>query len=119
VIALTLAEPPPAAIHWTGAAMAKAAGISVSLVQRNWLAHDLQPHRWQFKLSNDSQLAAKLKDRWAVRQSPDHAIGGATTTASGRTRPQLQTTSTRGVRARARRVAGRATSNGSASHAGA
>src|SRR6266849_976312 len=30
VVALTLAGPPPAASHWTGSAMAKAAGISVS-----------------------------------------------------------------------------------------
>ena len=34
VVAMTLAGPPPAASHWTGAAMAKAAGISVSSVQR-------------------------------------------------------------------------------------
>jgi transposase len=32
VVALTLAGPPPAASHWTGSAMAKAAGISVSSV---------------------------------------------------------------------------------------
>jgi transposase len=31
VVAITLAGPPPAASHWTGAAMAKATGISVSL----------------------------------------------------------------------------------------
>jgi len=34
VVALTLAGPPPAASHWTGSAMAKAARISVSSVQR-------------------------------------------------------------------------------------
>ena len=34
IVALTLAGPPPTASHWTGAAMAKAAGISVSSVQR-------------------------------------------------------------------------------------
>src|ERR1700737_5146429 len=44
VVALTLAGPPPAASHWTGAAMAKAAGISVSSVQRIWRAHGLRPH---------------------------------------------------------------------------
>jgi transposase len=54
VVALTLAGPPPAASHWSGSAMAKAAGISVSSVQRIWRAHGLQPHRVrQFKLSND------------------------------------------------------------------
>jgi homeodomain-containing protein len=35
VVAMTLAGPPPAASHWTGSAMAKAAGISVSSVQRS------------------------------------------------------------------------------------
>src|SRR5438046_9172230 len=54
VVALTLADPPPAASHWTGSAMAKAAGISVSSVQRIWRAHGLQPHRVrQIKLSDD------------------------------------------------------------------
>ena len=43
VVALTLAGPPPTASHWTGAAMAKAAGISVSSVQRIWRAHGLRP----------------------------------------------------------------------------
>ena len=53
VVALTLAGPPQAASHWTGSAMAEAAGISVSSVQRIWRAHGLQPHRVrQFKLSN-------------------------------------------------------------------
>jgi len=33
-VAMTLAGPPPAASHWTGSAMAKAVGISVSSVQR-------------------------------------------------------------------------------------
>src|SRR5271157_1771527 len=45
VVTLTLAEPPPDATHWTGAAMAGAIGISVSSVQRIWRAHGLQPHR--------------------------------------------------------------------------
>jgi hypothetical protein len=33
-VALTAAEPPHEATHWTGAAMAKAVGISLSSVQR-------------------------------------------------------------------------------------
>jgi transposase len=76
VIALTLAGPPSAASHWTGAAMAKAAGISVSSVQRIWRAHGLQPHRVrQFKLSNDPQFAAKLKEIVGLYVNPpDHAI---------------------------------------------
>jgi hypothetical protein len=51
VVALTLAEPPGETTHWTSALMAKAAGLSVSSVQRIWRAHGLQPHRVrQFKL---------------------------------------------------------------------
>jgi hypothetical protein len=43
--------------------MAKAVGISVSSVQRIWRAHGLQPRRLrQFKLSNDPDFAAKLRD---------------------------------------------------------
>src|SRR5829696_9200510 len=52
VVALTRDDPPGEATHWTGAAMAEAAGISVSSVQRIWRSHGLQPHRVrQFKLS--------------------------------------------------------------------
>jgi hypothetical protein len=41
VVALTCAERPGEATHWTGRAMAKAAGISLRSVQRIWAAHDL------------------------------------------------------------------------------
>ena len=41
VVALTLGEPPGETTHWTGALMAKAAGLSVSSVQRIWRAHGL------------------------------------------------------------------------------
>src|SRR5437868_11818297 len=76
VVAMTLAEPPPAASHWTGSAMAKAAGISVSSVQRIWRAHGLRPHRVrQFKLSNDPQFAAKLHEIVGLYVNPpSHAI---------------------------------------------
>jgi transposase len=42
VVALTLAGPPPAASYWSGSAMAKAAGISISPVQRIWRSHGLR-----------------------------------------------------------------------------
>ena len=76
VVAMTLAGPPPAASHWTGAAMAKAAGISVSSVQQIWRAHGLRPHLVRrFKLSNDPQFAAKLKEIVGLYVNPpDHAI---------------------------------------------
>ena len=63
VVALTLSDPPVEATHWTGAMMAKVAGISVSSVQRMWRAHGLQPHRVrQFKLSNDPKFVNTLRD---------------------------------------------------------
>jgi transposase len=76
VVTLTLAGPPSHATHWTGAAMAKTIGISVSSVQRIWRAHGLQPHRVrQFKLSNDPKFAAKLRDIIGLYiDPPDHAI---------------------------------------------
>ena len=76
VVALTLAGPPPTASHWTGAAMAKAAGISVSSVLRIWRAHGLRPHLVRrFKLSNDPQFAAKLKEIVGLYiNPPNHAI---------------------------------------------
>jgi transposase len=76
VVAMTLAGPPPAASHWTGSAMAKAAGISVSSVQRIWRAYGLRPHLVrQFKLSNDRQFAAKLKEVVGLYVNPpDHAV---------------------------------------------
>jgi transposase len=76
VIALTQSEPPGEATHWTGAAMAEAAGISISSVQRIWRAHGLQPHRVrQFKLSTDPEFAAKLRDIVGLYVDPPaHAI---------------------------------------------
>ena len=63
VVELTLAELPGEATHWTGRAMAKAAGVSHRSVQRIWAAHGLKPHRVKtFKLSNDPQFEDKLID---------------------------------------------------------
>jgi transposase len=63
IVALTLSDPPGEATHWTGAMMAKAAGVSVSSVQRIWRAHGLEPHRVrQFKLSKDPSFVEKLRD---------------------------------------------------------
>ena len=63
VVALTQTDPPGETTHWTGAAMAKAAGISLSSVQRIWRIHGLQPHRVrQFKLSRDPEFVPKLRD---------------------------------------------------------
>jgi transposase len=76
VVALTLTEPPGETTHWTSAAMAQAAGISISSVQRIWRGHGLQPHRTrQFKLSNDPQFAAKVRDIVGLYVDPPaHAV---------------------------------------------
>lgn len=76
VVALTQREPPGETTHWTGAAMAKVAGLSVSSVQRIWRAHGLQPHRYRsFKLSTDPQFAAKVRDIVGLYVDPPaHAI---------------------------------------------
>ena len=76
VIALTRNDPPGETTHWTGAAMAEAAGISGSSVQRIWRRHGLQPHRVRrFKLSTDPQFTAKLHDIVGLYiDPPAHAI---------------------------------------------
>lgn len=75
-MALTAAEPPHEATHWTAAAMAKAVGISLSSVQRIWKAHGLQPHRLRrFKLSNDPDFVPKLRDIVGLYVDPPaHAV---------------------------------------------
>ena len=60
---MTCAPPPGEATHWTGRAMAKAAGISLRSVQHIWDAHRLRPHRVRpFKRSRDPQFTKKLVD---------------------------------------------------------
>jgi hypothetical protein len=56
--------------------MAKAAGVSVSSVQRIWRAHGLEPHRVrQFKLSKDPSFVEKLRDVVGLYVDPPaHAI---------------------------------------------
>jgi transposase len=76
IVALTLTDPPSETTHWTASAMAEAGRISVSSVQRIWRSHGLQPHRVrQFKLSNDPQFAAKVRDIVGLYVNPPaHAV---------------------------------------------
>src|SRR3954466_10407993 len=76
VLALTCSEPPGAATHWTGRAMAKVVGISLSAVQRIWQANRLQPHRLRtFKRSNDPAFASKVEDIVGLYMDPPcHAV---------------------------------------------
>ena len=71
VLALTCSEPPANATHWTGRAVAKAAGISLRAVQRIWKAHRLQPHRLRtFKKSNDPAFVEKVDDVVGLYMDP-------------------------------------------------
>src|SRR5215204_4523148 len=71
IVALTLTEPLGEITHWTGRAMAKAAGVSLSYVQRIWRSHGLQPHRIRtFKLSNDP-----LRPRSATSSASSQSAG--------------------------------------------
>src|SRR5215469_16556006 len=76
VLAATCAEPPGAATHWTGRAMAKFAGISLGSVQRIWASHRLQPHRLRtFKRSTDPAFAEKVEDIVGLYMHPPaHAV---------------------------------------------
>ena len=76
VLALTCSEPPGEVTHWTGRAMAKAMGVSLSAIQRIWAAHHLQPHRLRtFKRSTDPGFAAKLEDVVGLYMHPPaHAL---------------------------------------------
>ena len=76
VLALTCAEPPGETTHWTGRAMAKAIGVSLSAIQRIWATHRLQPHRIRtFKRSKDPAFAAKVEDVVGLYlHPPAHAV---------------------------------------------
>ena len=76
IVRLTQAPPPHEATHWTARAMAKAAGLAVSTVQKIWKAHGLAPHRWRtFKLSKDPAFAEKLVDIVGLYvEPPAHAV---------------------------------------------
>jgi transposase len=76
VVALTCAEPPGEATHWTGRAMAKATGLSLRTMQRIWATHRLQPHRIRtFKRSRDPEFATKLRDIVGLYLAPPrHAV---------------------------------------------
>jgi transposase len=63
VVRMTLRETAPNATHWTLSSMAAVAGLSRSSIQRIWSTHGLKPHLVEtFKVSNDRNFAAKVKD---------------------------------------------------------
>ena len=74
VVTLTCTEPPHEATHWSGRAMAKAAGISLRSVQRIWHAHKPEPHRIRtLKRSRDPNFEAKPNNIvWLYMDPPAH-----------------------------------------------
>src|SRR5688572_2476395 len=63
IIVKTLETTPPGETHWSTRSMAKAVGISHTMVGRIWRTFRLQPHRTEsFKLSPDPQLVDKIRD---------------------------------------------------------
>ena len=72
----TTQEKPPGQSHWSTRTMAEAVGVSRSTVSRVWREHNLQPHRTKtFKVSNDKNFEAKLRDIVGLYISPpEHAI---------------------------------------------
>ena len=63
VVEKTMKERPANATHWSVRTMAAAMGISHTSVQRIWREHGLKPHLVRgFKVSNDPDFVAKVKD---------------------------------------------------------
>jgi transposase len=76
ILALPCSEPPGEKTHWTGRAVAKAVGVSLTAVQTLWRSSRLQPHRLRtFKKSNDPAFAAKVEDVVGLYMNPPaHAV---------------------------------------------
>jgi transposase len=63
IIVQTLETTPPGETHWSTRSMAKAAGVSHTMIGRIWRTFRLQPHRSEsFKISPDPQLVEKIRD---------------------------------------------------------
>jgi transposase len=76
IVDATLQTKPAGATHWSRRTMAKAQGVSHSMVHRIWDAHGLQPQRTKrFKLSKDLRFTEKLTDVVGLYLNPpDKAI---------------------------------------------
>ena len=63
VVVRTLESLPRGATHWSRRSMARASGLSPSMVGRIWRTFGLKPHRSEhFKLSTDPQFVEKVRD---------------------------------------------------------
>lgn len=76
IVVETLETTPKGRTHWSTRKMAENVGLSHSSVGRIWRAHGLKPHIVRgFKLSNDPQFIAKVRDVVGLYMNPpDHAV---------------------------------------------
>lgn len=76
IVVQTLETTPRGRTHWSTRKMAERAGVSASSVGRIWRANGLKPHIIRgFKLSNDPQFIAKVRDIVGLYMSPpDNAV---------------------------------------------
>jgi len=76
IVEVTLHTTPKDATHWSVRSLAEHLGVSKSLVERVWRAHELAPHRVRtFKLSRDKRFIEKLIDVVGLYlRPPEHAL---------------------------------------------
>jgi len=76
IIARTTGEKPAGRTHWSRTSMAKVSNMSPSSVGRIWRVAGLKPHVIEsFKLSNDKQFEAKVRDVVGLYLCPpDNAV---------------------------------------------
>jgi transposase len=71
IINKTLFSKPRATTHWSTRTMAREVGLSAATISRIWREHNLKPHRTAtFKLSNDPEFVAKVRDIVGLYLSP-------------------------------------------------
>jgi transposase len=71
IIVKTLETTPPGETHWSTRSMAKATGVSHTMIGRIWRTFGLQPHRTEsFKISPDPQLVEKIRDVVGLYMAP-------------------------------------------------
>jgi transposase len=76
ILRKTTQEKPQGATHWSTRTMGQAVGVSKATVHRVWAANGLKPHLVKtFKVSNDPQFAAKVRDVVGLYLDPPaHAL---------------------------------------------